>query len=425
MKDIIPRLIDELKVNPIYPLIVSVSGGIDSMTLLSLLLEGPFELVVVHFNHLKRDESIIEKDMVESFAKKHNLPFHYYTIDIQSGNFHHQAHLLRNHYLIEVAKLYKTPYIVTAHHLDDLFENILIKLTRGSNLLGYAGMQMKHTDGHYIYLKPLLYLSKDDLIDYATAHHVPYLNDASNEENYYLRNRYRHAIVPIMKQENPEILEQIKQYHHQLSTAFSFIRKTSISHFGNNHKINIEEFSKLDQAIQDDMIAYLLEYNKVGFTFQDVSLIKQMIFKNKPNLSYPLNKDFAFVKAYQEAYVSKKIAIKPIKIELKVGTNKIQNVATFTLLMNSNTNTADLNKLCYNELAFPLWLRHREDGDQLEYDYGHKKLKKLLIEKKIPKEKRDNLLVLTDQNNKILWVETLYINQTLGDQNTLYFKLKR
>jgi tRNA(Ile)-lysidine synthase len=425
MKHVISSLIDDLKVNPLNPLVLSISGGIDSMSLLSLLLDGPFDLVVVHFNHLKRDESIIEKDMVESFAKKHNLPFHYYTIEVQNGNFHHQAHLLRQHYLCEVARLYKTPYIVTAHHLDDLFENILIKITRGSNLLGYAGMQMKHTDGVFTYLKPLLYVSKEELIDYATNHHVPYLNDASNEENYYLRNRYRHAIVPIMKQENPEILEQIKQYHQQISSAFHFIRKTSVSKISKDHKIKIDVFNKENEVIQDDMIAYLMERNKISFTFQDVIRIKKMLLSKKPNQSHSLNKDYAFVKAYNEAFVSLIKVIKPIKMTLKEGVNKIQNIASFTLFINSNTNTADLDKLCYNELAFPLWLRHREDGDILEFSYGHKKLKKLFIEKKISKDKRDHLLVLTDHQNKILWVEDLYKNQTLGDQNTLYFKMKR
>jgi len=161
MIDIRKILHDELHINPIFPLIVSVSGGVDSMTLLSSLITTDYQVVVVHFNHQKRDESLIEKDMVESYAKKNGLRFHYYIIDVDHGNFHHQAHLLRNHYLREVAHLYKTPYILTAHHLDDLFETILIKLTRGSNLLGYSGMQRLHVDHEYSYIKPILYVSKD------------------------------------------------------------------------------------------------------------------------------------------------------------------------------------------------------------------------------------------------------------------------
>jgi tRNA(Ile)-lysidine synthetase-like protein len=98
-------------------------------------------------------------------------------------------------------------------------------------------------------------------------------------------------------------------------------------------------------------------------------------------------------------------------------------VAKFTFLSKSTVKNDDLVKLCYNELAFPLWLRHREEGDVLAFDYGHKKLKKLFIDKKIPMKDRDQLWVLTDNDNTILWVQNHYVNMTLGDENSLYFKL--
>ena len=100
-------------------------------------------------------------------------------------------------------------------------------------------------------------------------------------------------------------------------------------------------------------------------------------------------------------------------------------MAIFTFFHKSVDNPAELIKLCYNELAFPLWLRHREDGDVLSYNYGHKKLKKLLIDKKIPMEERESLWVLTDNNHQVLWVENHYLNQELGNKNTLYFQLKK
>ena len=138
-----------------------------------------------------------------------------------------------------------------------------------------------------------------------------------------------------------------------------------------------------------------------------------------------MSNNHVLIKSYDEAKIIKQIPHQPICVALKEGTTKIKNVALFTFFINSNSNTADFYKLCYNELAFPLWLRHRKDGDLLRYDYGHKKLKKLLIDQKIPTETRDQLLILTDNNHQILWVEGLYTNQTLGQTNTLYFKLKR
>lgn len=425
MKRIVSMLKTELKIPTEDTLIVSVSGGVDSMVLLSLLKDGPYQLVVVHFNHLKRDQSLIEKDLVESYCKTYNIPFHYYKIKVKDGNFHHQAHLLRTYYLNEVARIYKTPYILTAHHLDDLFESILIKMTRGSNLLGYAGMQLYHDDEHHIYIKPLLYTSKEDIIEHAMKYEIPHLEDESNEKDYYLRNRYRHAVVPIMKQENENLLEQIKQYHLQLSQAFSFIRGQTIKLLNDTYKIDISLFVTLDEALKDDMIAYLIESHDLSPSYEIIMKIKRMLESKRPNQNYRLSKDYVMTKSYNNAFIEPLSRKKPIKIEVKNGLNRIDNNTIFTFLSKSKSNTENFTKLCYNKLAFPLWLRHREDGDVLSYTYGHKKLKKLLIDRKVPTNTRDTLWVLVDSAGILLWVEDYYLNQTLGQENEILFELKR
>jgi len=414
---------NDLKIPTSSTLVLSVSGGIDSMVMLHMLQGSPYRLVVVHFNHLKRDQSIIEKDLVDRFCKKHEIPFHYYTIRVKSGNFHHQAHILREHYLNEVAKIYNTPYILTAHHLDDLFENILIKLTRGSNLLGYAGMQQVYQAESFIYVKPLLYVSKKEIKAYATEHQIPYLDDESNEENNYLRNRYRHSVVPIMKQENDMLLEQIKQYHMQISSAFFFIRNQTIEHV-QNRRIPLDQFSTWADPLKDDAIAYLVESYELSVSYETIQKIKRMLLSDKPNSLYRLNKNHCFIKSYKEAFIKPLSDKSDMRFLIREGDNRIGNMAIFTLSSKTNANTEEFTKLCYNKLAFPFILRHRTEGDQLAYAYGHKKLKKLLIDEKIPMDIRNNLWVLTDHEGTILWVQNLYLNQTLGQENTLYFKLK-
>jgi len=416
---------DDLGISTKHPLVVSVSGGMDSMALLSLLIKTSYELNVVHFNHQKRDASLYEKDLVEAFCLKHKLKFHYYVITINEGNFHHQAHVLRQKHLTEVAKRVKTPYILTAHHLDDLFENVLIKITRGSNLLGYAGMQPLYEEKDFVFVKPLLYIPKSDIRTYVKTHEVSYLEDDSNLEDDYLRNRFRHTVVPIIKQENENLLEQIKQYHLQMTYAFKYIRKTTIAQISSNMVINIEDFKTWDEALKDDSIAYLIEHNQLNLSYEIIQKIKEMLLNSKPNQTYTLSKKHQFVKAYKEAFVKPLTAVKTSKIKLIEGDTSLPNMAIFTFLTKTDIITDEFTKLCYNKLAFPLWLRHREEGDMLTYDYGHKKLKKLLIDQKMPMAKRDTLWVLTDHDNNILWVEDLYTNQTLGTEQSLYLKLKR
>jgi tRNA(Ile)-lysidine synthetase-like protein len=260
--------------------------------------------------------------------------------------------------------------------------------------------------------------------DYAIKFKVPYLDDSSNEDNYYLRNRYRHAIVPIMKQENEDLLEQIKQYHLQVSHAFKFIRETTKKHVNQHDEINVSEYAELPDVIQEDIIAYLLEQNKLSFTYETLQKIRRMLLSKRPNQTYSLENKLKFVKAYDKAHIQPLSIQKQSKIMVKEGKNKLIKHAIFTFFPISSDLTEEFIKLCYNELAFPLWLRPREDGDVLSYDYGHKKLKKLLIDKKVPMNERNQLWVLTDNNDQVLWVEKYYLNQTLGNNNTCYFQLK-
>ena len=424
MKQIIDLLNQHNKQIKNKPILLSVSGGVDSMVLLHLLIKNDFDVHVLHFNHQKREKSHEEAKLVQSYCEEHHVSFHYILLDFNSsGNFHDQAHKLRKYHLLQTAKEIKSKHIVTAHHADDLLESILIKMTRGSNLLGYAGMQYSYQKNGITYLKPLLYTSKKEIIQYATKHKVPYMEDESNDGNSYLRNRYRHAITPIMKQENPQLLEQIKQYHMQITHAFKYIRKQAISYISND-TINLDVYKNLDETIQNEIIAYLLENQQIEFNFDKLHAIKLMLLNDTPNQTYDLNHKYVFIKAYNKATIEVDSQIKQAFIEVKNNVSLPKNMKIFTFLDETTHNTEEFIKLCYNKLAFPLWLRHRLDGDKLAYTYGHKKLKKLLIDQKVPIKKRDSLWVLTDNNNQILWVENYYLNETLGHNKTLYIKPK-
>ena len=215
--------------------------------------------------------------MVKEYTEKYHIPFNYYKLTINSSDFQNRARILRHRHLEEVASRLNTPYIVTAHHLDDLLETVLISLTRGSNILGYAGMRQITEIGNYTYVKPFLYLEKAELLDYANRHRVPYMEDESNYTSEYLRNRYRLTLVPIMKQENPNLLQMIKQYNMQLVAAYDDIRSQAIAFLDDRETINIPRFRFLSTAVQDDVIAYLLETNKVNINYRLIERIRKVL----------------------------------------------------------------------------------------------------------------------------------------------------
>ena len=424
METQLKSILNDLSLTQKDVLILSVSGGVDSMCMLDYFNRHKYNIEVVHFNHQKREQSVAEAALVKHYCETYDIPFHYYTIDVEEGNFHHQAHILRQKYLLDAAQIAKSSYILTAHHLDDLLESILIKLTRGSNLLGYAGMQPIYQQKHITFVKPLLYVSKAQLLDYAKTHDVSFMDDESNDTEAYLRNRYRHAVVPIMKQENDDLLNQAKQFHEQLTAAFRFIRKHTLNYLKNKRTIDVSSFITLDDAIQDDILAYLMESYHIQPSYEKIATMKSILHKKAPNKTYQLNAKYCFIKQYNTAEIRVLKPIKNVKIKVEEGDNKLPNMAIFTFLNKSPLKTEDLQKLCYNKLAFPLWLRHRKEGDILSYSYGHKKLKKLFIDEKVPMLKRNRLWVLVDHTGEILWVEDYYINETLGNKNCLYFTLK-
>ncbi|MDO8030146.1 7-cyano-7-deazaguanine synthase ['Planchonia careya' phytoplasma] len=102
-----------------YKYVISVSGGVDSMTLLDYLYSRKFQIIVVHFNHLKRERSYQDKVLVNEYCQLRKIPFYYFELNLENKNFQNQASLTRKLYLQKIAVQYQTCYIVTAHHLNE------------------------------------------------------------------------------------------------------------------------------------------------------------------------------------------------------------------------------------------------------------------------------------------------------------------
>jgi tRNA(Ile)-lysidine synthetase-like protein len=411
----------EIDIDLTKPLVLAVSGGVDSMVMLDFLRRSNLKVVVVHFNHQKRISSDAEAQMVHDYCEKYHLPYNYFKLTVNSSDFQNRARILRHLHLEEVASRLNTPYILTAHHLDDLLETILINLTRGANILGYAGMRQITEMGKYIYVKPLLYHDKESLIDYASRYQVPYMDDESNYTTEYLRNRYRLTLVPIMKQENPNLLEVIIQYNQQLIAAFDSIRNQTLEYLDENDIIDIPQFKELSRAVQDDVVAYLLERNEVNLNYRLVEQIRDVLLSDKPNQTIDLSNQLQLVKFYDQAEIKPTTEFYFKKIQIKeVDPKSTTNIDEFSY-SNTKINTSCLQiKINYDQIEFPLWARNRLDGDILEYDYGRKKLKKFLIDEKIPMEERQNLWIITDNQDRILWIPKYYLNQNMGDAKSLY-----
>lgn len=178
--------------------VIAVSGGVDSVALLGMLVNGNLppttyhppstNLIVAHFDHGIRNESADDALFVRDLAAKYNLPFETRRENLGKNASEEKARERRYAFLREVAKKHKAT-IVTAHHANDVVETIAINLTRGTGWRGLAVL-----DSVDIW-RPLLATSKNELLTYAKQHNLTWHEDATNEDTKYLRNDLRQKLT--------------------------------------------------------------------------------------------------------------------------------------------------------------------------------------------------------------------------------------
>ena len=267
-------------------IVVGVSGGPDSMCLLHLLNDLKDELklkiVVAHMNHKVRKEADEEESFVREFANNNNMEFELYELNKKiKSNFHSESRIIRYKFFEDIVKKYNAKYVMTAHHADDLMETILMRIGRGSNLKGYSGFEVMTDKKNYYIVKPLIYYTKEVIMNYMDANNYKYYIDYTNNEDDFLRNRYRHNVLPQIKKENNNIYEKYIKYSKELLDADSFINKCLqkvLNKIYKDEKLNIDLFIKEDKYIQKRVIEYILSTIYIDDLYKvDDNIVKEII----------------------------------------------------------------------------------------------------------------------------------------------------
>lgn len=205
--------------------IIAVSGGPDSMMLMHLLHDmnacypkHPLRLIAAHVHHgFRAEESDQEAMLVEAEAGRLGIPFVMKRVDSpgyaqQMGlNPQAAARVLRYQFLKETAQAYGATTIALAHHGDDQAETVLMHLIRGAGGVGLGGMAWSRSEDHLTYVRPLLELRKQDIVNLCEQQGIAYAVDSSNLKRDYTRNRIRMDILPLLEEENPRIVPALNQ----------------------------------------------------------------------------------------------------------------------------------------------------------------------------------------------------------------------
>lgn len=396
--------------------VIGVSAGPDSMCLLDLLQKKTTKIVVCHINHNVRKESIEEEKYITKYCQDKNIILEKTTINnYQENNFENEARKKRYMFYEEILKKYNSKTLLLAHHGDDLIETILMKISRGSNLEGYAGIKEISNVKNYQIIRPLLKYTKEDIINYNKSNNIKYYNDSSNQSTNYTRNRYRLNILPLLKKEDKNIHKKYLKYSKTLIEYDDYIKREVKRNINNVYKdniINIDNLNKLDTFLIKNILYNIMNniyQNKNNIiTDRHIQNIISLLNNTKPNIKIDLPNNKEIVKEYNKLIIKDKTSdIKNYKIEFN-DKIEIENL----IIEKIESEDDDSNSVCRlnsKDITLPLYIRNREDGDYiiLKGSNNRKKIKEIFIEKKLPLKKRNNYPLLVDSNNNIIWIPNI------------------
>lgn len=209
-------------------LLITVSGGVDSVVLLDLLTKAGYGGIVAHCNfHLRGAESDADESFVRHLAHEYGLPFivhHFDTRAYAKGKGYSMemaARELRYQWFYQEAEAHDLSSIATGHHLDDQIETFLLNLIRGTGLKGLTGMQPLSRN----IARPLLFASRQEILDYANKQQLPFREDSTNRSVEIMRNRIRHRIVPELAAMKSGFYKRMEENLQQLAAGYQLLNQ--------------------------------------------------------------------------------------------------------------------------------------------------------------------------------------------------------
>lgn len=190
--------------------IVAVSGGVDSVVLLDMLvnneivIETGAQYIVAHFDHGIREESGRDAEFVRALARRYGLGFELGSAKLGKGASEDTARTMRYEFLQQCRKKYNAPSIILAHHQDDMVETAIINLIRGTSWRGLSSLESTQE-----LLRPLLDKTKNQLTAYAQHHNLDWVEDSTNTDQTYLRNYVRHRLIPLATENDATFSEKM------------------------------------------------------------------------------------------------------------------------------------------------------------------------------------------------------------------------
>ncbi len=392
-------------------IIIGLSGGMDSMALLDILMNLGYHCIAAHCNfHLRDDESNRDADFAQTWCISKEISFK--SIDFDTKEYAKDkkisiemaARELRYEWFESIRKQYNADAIAVAHHKDDSVETVFLNLIRGTGIKGLTGISSKN--GHVI--RPLLCVSRTEIEDYTTSREIPYLVDSTNNQDIYIRNYLRLNIIPKLEYINPSVKESVLRTSQNVSEAekvYSESIRRSIERVFSDNKINI---SLLKEEVSAKSVLFEL-LSPLGFNASVIEDIYHAM-DSIPGKVF-LSEKFRLIKD-RLYFILDEIPKQPVKEEYLFIEKDINEIKSpLHLIFRREKTPVDINKnsrFLYadaDKLSFPLLIRRWQPGDWfVPFGMkGYKKLSDYFTDRKFSLKDKNNVwLIISDDN--IVWI---------------------
>jgi len=396
--------------------VVALSGGLDSVVLLHLLRHGRvrknIECVAAHFDHAMRVGSDADARWVRGLCTAWGVPAQLARAT-EPLRGEAAARAARYRFLIECGRNVGARAVLTAHHADDQAETVLIRLVRGTDLRGLAGIRARRS----IVVRPLLPFGRAQLVEYAAAVGLRYRDDPTNVDVTIVRNRIRHDILPRLEAMRPGVALRIARIAEAAAADESAWAHTIAP---------LEEAAIVQRDARAIQLArpVLLSYHPRVRARVLRNVLQRMggapdrsgtraaleFIRSGAGREIELAGGLRIAREFDRLIIRRTASVpedRPLRIpgpadgsgEFVVGGCRFVVDWTVNARHDGSAAAFDLAALC-----FPLELRAWTPGDRIRLDYGSKKLKKLFVERRVPRGSRAEIPVLADVAGRIVWV---------------------
>ncbi|MED2971577.1 tRNA lysidine(34) synthetase TilS [Fictibacillus sp. B-59209] len=417
-------------------IVVGVSGGPDSMALLHYLWNrrkgDELNIIAAHADHMLRGRES-EEDLlyVQSYCREHDIQFEGKRVDVASYKKENQvtstqlaARECRYAFYAEVMARHNADSLALAHHGDDQTETILMRMTRGSSGTALGGMQAKRSFEGRCIIRPFLGITKDEIEHYCKVHTIFPRRDPSNEADDYVRNRFRHHVLPFLKEENPNVhlrFQQISETFYEDETYLLEQAKRSLEAVVTVKKASLIEvsaakFLNMPIPLQKRAITLILNYLYKQTPSSLSSLHKEsfltLLGSEHPSGRLDFPHGLQVIRSYDRCRLAFGEAEKQegYQMELKVpGTLELPVgfiTAEYKEEYPDGKKGKDVFVCDVKSVSLPIIARSRKPGDRMAIQGvgGTRKVKDIFIDQKLEREKRDVWPVLQDGRGNIIWI---------------------